>query len=103
MLPGIAHTGMPPAGRAAFLAMQKSGGGGGIKGVEAGKAGGFGASPVRQGVAGSDLAAQRLVHLGRAKDKPVVPEKKKVTEGLMDDDVGSGLHEVEGWKALEPE
>ena len=80
--------------------MQKSGG---INSAGTGKVGGVSASSIHQVSAGSNSAAQRLTILERGKDKPRVPGRKKVTEGLMDDDVGDGLQEVERWKALEPE
>ena len=80
--------------------MQKSGG---AKDLTPGKSAGLNALPARQGIAGGNLAAQRLVNLERVKDKPVVPKGGEEPGELMDHDVGSGLREVEGWKVLEPE
>ena len=55
------------------------------------------------------MAAQRSAHLKKDKEKErevdsQTPQKKKkpAVMGLMDEDVGNGLQEVDKWKALEP-
>lgn len=57
-----------------------------------------------QGADGINLAVQRMAYLERGKEQDMAQVSRKMAVmGLMDEDVGDGLQEVEKWKALEPE
>lgn len=113
LLPGLAPSpGLPPAGRAAFLAMQKSNKGSNYTG-NTGSAIGRSSASVSASASSVSSSSGGGGRSGGCGEKGAqVPQRKvaavatttttTTTTGLMDEDVGNGLQEVDKWKALEP-